>query len=143
MRVVTAFLLSLVLTGCVAPQQQQGTAAPGGGEIILPQEQQTIPPQKLYGRTIEMYGAADVEVQYQIESGKSLDIFVMTAEQEQRYSAGQAGNELGRDFLRADRGVMAQGNVFTTVQPGRLVFLFQNASGDPVTVTSQVIARRK
>lgn len=142
MRVVS-LLFTFLLVSCAAGQGQ-GTMADGtSGEVILPQEQQVIPPQKLYGRTIEMYGAADVEVQYQIEQGKSLDIFVMTAEQEQRYSAGQAGNTPGQDYIRADRAMMANGNVFATVQPGRIVFLFQNASNDPVTVTTTVIARRK
>jgi hypothetical protein len=130
--------LVLVLGALLACADSQPAAVPGTvGEVLMASED-TIPSQKLLQQSLQLHVAANVDFRWEIEAGKSLDVYIMTEEQAARADAGQVPTELGRDFIRVSRDVVGAGNQPVQLQPGRYVFALQNDGPTDVFVRSSV-----
>lgn len=103
-----------------------------GWEQALPHKDVTIPPGKVLDRSFTLNRDAYLNIVYDIEAGKSLDIYIMTEEQDERASAGHEPTEIGRDFIVKHFGVIGSGSVGKRLQAGRYAIIFRNTSGSSV-----------
>ena len=89
------------------------------------------------------YGQARVTFEYKVESGKVVDIYIMTQAQFDRGKAGAEPTQPGKDFIRHRRNVSGQGSTVETLRPGRYAIVFRNRSAKSVRVWTHSTAIRQ
>ena len=87
-------------------------------------------------------GKARVTFEYKIESGKAVEIYIMTREQFDRGKAGAEPTQPGKDFIRDLKNISGHGTTIETLSPGRYAIVFRNRAGQPVRVWTHSTAVR-
>ncbi len=132
-------LLFFMVAACVP---RSGAVAPDGSESVLPEEDEAVPANKAWSRSFTLNYAAELELKYEVEPSKQIDIYFLTEEQDARASAGEEPTEQGRDFIAHHRGVIRSGNFINSAQPGRYVYVFRNLTDTDVRLKTSVLGRR-
>jgi hypothetical protein len=119
------------------------SSTPRGQEIAVPEDTSTIPPHKAFDRTFTLNYSAIITVEWRIESGKSVDYYFVTREQNQRASEGNEPTRPDIDFLRHNRAIVESGSSAESLTPGEYHFIFRNLSDSPVRVWSRALGKRQ
>ena len=127
--VSVAWFLILAGQGRMTPQE------------IRPQVTVSMPPHKAYIITIGLNVTVELKIIYEIERRKSVDIYIMTAEQWARAHAGFEPTELGKDFMLKQSVVVGSGSLVHVQGAGPVTISFRNVGDSAITVTSRVVGR--
>jgi hypothetical protein len=90
-----------------------------------------------------MYVKAQVRFEYKVESGKQLDLYIMTEAQFQRGKAGAEPKTPGKDFIRYTHAIAGQGSDVEDLSPGRYAIVFRNLDSKPINVWTHSTAVRQ
>ena len=119
--------------------QPNASSPSGGDEEIVPLQTQAIPAQKAWELKVGVNRPGQIDIHWDIEAGKSVNILVLTEEQEQRAQAGTPPTQPGKDFVQMTMGVSGAGNDVEKVQAGVYYVVFENPATDgDVTVKASI-----
>jgi len=112
-----------------------------GSSRALSWDQDWIPAGKVMTRSFDLNYRAAVTVEFEVEPGKEIDIYVLTPWQYERGKAGREPVEPGVDYVFMSRGAVGAGSFQVTVDPMRYSFVFRNRASAPVRVKTGALAR--
>jgi hypothetical protein len=136
------FMPFIFTTGCGQLGSSDLESVEGPGWTVLrPWTLQSIPPKKALTTTLSAKSPSTIRVDYEIESGKELNLYFMTLEQDRRASAGKEPRELGKDFISLDRGLVANGRSEHQAGQGQFAIAFRNLGSASVALRVRVIYR--
>lgn len=81
-------------------------------------------------------------VAYNVEPGRTVDIYVLTEAQNRRAASGIEPRAVGKDFIERHRSVHGSGGFVTRLDAGAYAVVLRNLSDRPVRVTSRITGQR-
>jgi hypothetical protein len=124
--------LATLLSGCALfTDALPPDVLPGLVQTIIPGSSESIPARRAEFNYFNLNKVAKVDVYYEIEGGKSVNIYVVTEEQ-----AKQADDAHSRpnSYILYREGIAGNGSIEVTLGIGSYVFYIENPSGRPVQV---------
>jgi hypothetical protein len=116
--------------------------AQGHEEEVYSAKEETIPPGESSWVLFTASRQTHVTFEYKVESGKVVDLYILTEAQFDHGRAGAEPTQAGNDFLRHLSKVSGQGSTVETLSPGRYAIVFRNRSGQSVRVWTHSTAAR-
>lgn len=139
---IALFMACVFTTGCGQLSSNDLESVEGPGWTVLrPWTLQSIPPKKALTTTLSAKMPTTIKVDFEIESGKEVNLYFMTLEQDRLASAGKEPRELGKDFITLDKGLVGNGRSEHQMGPGQFAIAFRNLGNTSVALRVRVIYR--
>lgn len=136
-------VLGIIAFTCVViTAEGQGSSNEKVGEEGYAATEDSVPPGEASWIVFTLNAQAEIRFDYKVESGREVDLYIMTRAQFDRARGGTEPTQAGKDFIRHVRAITGQGSQVENLRPGKYGVVFRNRSNKPVRVWTHSTAIR-